>query len=231
MERTKDVIKLEEVSKIYTQGDLDVFALSDISLSINEGDFSVIAGPSGSGKTTLLNIIGGLDNVSSGKVSLDNIPIDKMSQTELSHFRRDHIGYIFQSYNLIPPLTVEENIEYVMMLQKIDKKERKKRVIEILKDVGLEGMEKRKPSQLSGGQQQRVAIARAMVAHPRIILADEPTANVDSHTAVELIDLMHRLNKERKMTFLFSTHDHMIINRADRVIYIRDGKLTNEERK
>ena len=231
MVSVEELIKLEMVEKVYTQGEISVFALKDISLTITKGEFTVIAGPSGSGKTTLLNIIGGLDIATGGTVSLCDVPIKKMSQTELSRFRRDYIGFIFQSFNLIPPLTVEENIEYVMLLKKVPKIERKKRVKEILKEVGLEGMEKRKPSQLSGGQQQRVAIARAMVAEPSIILADEPTANVDSRTAIDLIDLMHKLNKEKKMTFLFSTHDNMIIQRADRVIRLRDGELTNEEKK
>ena len=231
MDVIEKLIKLEKVSKVYTQGETKVFALNEISLSITKGEFSVVAGPSGSGKTTLLNVIGGLDIPTSGSVSLYGVPIRKMKQKELSIFRRENIGFIFQSYNLIPPLTVEENVEYVMILKKVSKKERRERVKQILIDVGLEGMEKRKPSQLSGGQQQRVAIARAMVAKPSIILADEPTANVDSHTAIDLIDLMHRLNKEHEMTFLFSTHDNMIIERADRVIRMRDGKIEKEEKK
>lgn len=224
-----ELIKLQGIDKIYKQGEVKVQALNAVSLTIKKGEFTVIAGPSGSGKTTLLNIMGGLDIATRGEASLCGVPIKKMSQTKLSNFRKDNIGFIFQSFNLIPPLTAEENIEYIMVLQKVSKKERKKRVKEILKDIGLEDMEKRKPFQLSGGQQQRVAIARAMVARPSIILADEPTANVDSHTAVELIDLMHKLNIEKKMTFLFSTHDNMIIQRATRVIYVRDGKIFKEE--
>ncbi|MBN1914645.1 MAG: ABC transporter ATP-binding protein [Parachlamydiales bacterium] len=219
------IISMEHVSKIYQQGEIKVEALSDVNLTINQGEFTVLAGPSGSGKTTLLNLIGGLDYPTQGIVQLNNIPIQKMSGAKLATFRRDHIGFVFQAYNLIPVLTAKENIEYVMTLQKISKPERERRVTWIMQELGLQGMENRKPCQLSGGQQQRVAVARAMVAHPKIILADEPTANVDSKTGLDLINLMLRLNAEKGMTFLFSTHDEMIINKAHRIIHLRDGKI------
>lgn len=222
------IISIENVSKTYKQGEIEVRALNDISLSIQKGEFTVIAGPSGSGKTTLLNLIGGLDFPTKGIIQLEGVPLIKMSSSKIAAFRRDHIGFVFQAYNLIPVLSAEENVEYVMMLQKIPKHIRKERVSQILKEVGLEGMENRKPFQMSGGQQQRVAVARAMVAHPKIILADEPTANVDSHTGIELINLMLRLNQEKGMTFLFSTHDQMIMEKAHRVIHLRDGKIFEE---
>jgi putative ABC transport system ATP-binding protein len=189
----------------------------------------VIAGPSGSGKTTLLNIMSGLDIPSDGKVMLSGKFISEMKGNELSDFRRDHIGFIFQSYNLIPVLSARENIEYIMLLQGVAEKERLSRVSEILEDVGLEGMADRKPGQLSGGQQQRVAIARAMVSSPDIILADEPTANLDSSTGSALLDIMRALNEKRGMTFVFSTHDSMIMERAKRLILLKDGSISKDE--
>ena len=223
------LIELHDIEKVYHDGGIPVHAIHTISLGIAEGEFSAIVGPSGSGKTTLLNMIGGLDIPSRGTVALAGTSIADMSSRQLAEFRRDNIGFIFQTFNLIPVLTVAENIEYVMVLQNVPIKERRERVASILYDVGLEGMEDRRPNQLSGGQQQRVAIARAMVARPQIILADETTANIDSHTGVELVDLMHRLNREQGMTFLFSTHDRMIMERAQRVIKLRDGKIVEEE--
>ena len=188
------------------------------------GEFTAIAGPSGSGKTTLLNIISGLDAPTSGRVLLAGRPINGMSGSELSDFRRDHIGFIFQSYNLIPVLKVRENIEYVMLLQGVSERERRGRVAEILKEVDLEGMEERRPAQLSGGQQQRVAVARAMVSQPDLILADEPTANLDSATGCGLLDMMRELNEKRGMTFVFSSHDQRIMDRAKRLVTLRDGE-------
>ena len=223
------VITTEEVSKIYRTGEVEVSALKSVDLTINKGEFTAIAGPSGSGKTTLLNIISGLDTPSSGRVLLAGKPISEMSGNELSDFRRDHIGFIFQSYNLIPVLTSSENIEYIMLLQRVPKKERRRRVAAILKGVGLEGMEGRRPVQLSGGQQQRVAIARAMVSQPDIILADEPTANLDSETGAALLDMMRELNEGRGMTFVFSTHDHMIMERAKRLVVLKDGWIDKDE--
>lgn len=228
---TDTIIKVENVSKTYGMNNVEVHALKSLHLSIEKGEFTVIAGPSGSGKTTLLNIMSGLDVPSDGKVMLSGKFISEMKGNELSDFRRDHIGFIFQSYNLIPVLSARENIEYIMLLQGVAEKERHSRVSEILEDVGLEGMEERKPGQLSGGQQQRVAIARAMVSNPDIILADEPTANLDSHTGAALLDIMRTLNEKRGMTFVFSTHDAMIMERAKRLVLLKDGSISKDERR
>jgi putative ABC transport system ATP-binding protein len=224
-----EVIKIENVSKVYKTEDVEVNALKSLSLNIKKGAFTAIAGPSGSGKTTLLNIMSGLDTPTSGRVLLAGKPISGMKGSELSDFRRDHIGFIFQSYNLIPVLTVKENIEYIMLLQEIQEEERRSRVATILREVGLEGMEKRLPKHLSGGQQQRVAVARAMVSKPDIILADEPTANLDSHTGAALLDIMRELNEKSGMTFLFSTHDSMIMERAKRLVLLKDGEVVKDE--
>ncbi len=224
-----EVIRVENVSRNYRSGEVEVRALKSLSLSIKRGEFTAIAGPSGSGKTTLLNIIGGLDTPSSGRVILAGKPINEMSGNELSDFRRDHIGFIFQSYNLIPVLTVKENVEYVMLLQGVPEQERSQRVKAILREVGLEGMDKRLPIQLSGGQQQRVAVARAMVSRPDIILADEPTANLDSATGAALLDMMSSLNEKSGMTFIFSTHDRMIMEKSRRLIMLRDGQIESDQ--
>ena len=224
-----DIIRVENISKKYMTGNVSIIALDNVSLTIKKGEFTAIAGPSGSGKTTLLNLISGLDEPSDGVVFLDGKPLSKMKGSELSDFRRDHIGFIFQSYNLIPVLSVKENIEYIMLLQGVSDKIRQERVLEILKEVGLSEMSKRRPSELSGGQQQRVAVARAMVSNPDIILADEPTANLDSHSAIDLLDMMRRLNEEKGMTFVFSTHDSRIMERAKRLIMLKDGMIDSEE--
>ncbi len=200
-------------------------ALNEVSIRIHSGDFATLCGPSGSGKTTTLNLIGALDIPTSGKIFLEDKDLSTLSRTELSTIRRNRIGFVFQAYNLVPVLTAYENAEFVLALQNVQKKERQDRVMAILKEVGLEGMENRRPDELSGGQQQRVAIARAIVSEPAIILADEPTANVDSATADSLLDLMEKLNREKEVTFLFSTHDQRVINRAKRIIRMRDGKL------
>ncbi|MFC1549420.1 ABC transporter ATP-binding protein [Nitrospirota bacterium] len=226
-----DVIRIENVWRTYRTGDVEVHALRDVSLTIERGEFTALAGPSGSGKTTLLNIASGLDLPTSGSAVLAGKPIGSMSGRELSDFRRDHIGFIFQSYNLIPVLSARENIEYVMLLQGVDEAERKQRVADILEEVGLGGMEKRKPSQLSGGQQQRVAIARAMVSRPDIILADEPTANIDSTTGKELLDMMLELNRKSGMTFVFSTHEAMVMEHARRLITLTDGSISSDDGK
>jgi putative ABC transport system ATP-binding protein len=223
------LIQTEGLRKTYSDNGVAVEALKGIDLVIRAGEFTAIVGPSGSGKTTLLNIISGLDRPSEGKVWLDGRLVSSMSGAELSDFRRDHIGFIFQAYNLIPVLKVEENIEYVMLLQRLPKEERHARVSDILRDVDLEGFAGRFPSRLSGGQQQRVAIARAMVTRPLMILADEPTANLDSVTGAALLDMMLLLNAERGMTFVFSTHDRMIMEKARRVIVIRDGLVDRDE--
>jgi putative ABC transport system ATP-binding protein len=208
-----------------------VVALDHVSIEIEKGEFTAIIGPSGSGKTTLLHLIGGLDEPDSGTVTLSGSNIAAMSGNELSDFRRDHIGFIFQAYNLIPVLSAEENIEYIMLLQGVNAVARRQRVKEMLALVGLEGMGDRRPAHLSGGQQQRVAVARAMASNPDIILADEPTANLDSKTGVSLLEVMRDLNQERNMTFIFSTHDEKIMERATRLIHLRDGKVEQDERK
>ncbi len=223
------IIVTEKVKKDYKDDDIIVKAIRGIDLKIKAGEFTAIVGPSGSGKTTFLNIISGLDSPSDGKVWLDSKLLSDMSGKELSDFRRDHIGFIFQAYNLIPVLTVEENIEYIMLLQGLSKDERHRRVTEILAEIGMEDFEHRFPPKLSGGQQQRVAIARAMVSRPRLILADEPTANLDQTTGADLLDMMRELNQKTGMTFLFSTHDRMVMDRADRVITLKDGKVIEDK--
>jgi putative ABC transport system ATP-binding protein len=228
---TDTVIELKSVDRTYRSGDVEVHALENVDLSVQRGEFTAVAGPSGSGKTTLLNIISGLDMPTGGEAVLAGKPVVQMSGRELSDFRRDHIGFIFQAYNLIPVLTVKENIEYIMLLQGVDKEERTRRVAEILRDVGLEGMEDRRPSQLSGGQQQRVAVARAMVSRPDIILADEPTANLDSATGAALLDMMHELNRKHGMTFVFSTHEAMVMDRAQRLVTLMDGRVHSDEQR
>ena len=225
----EEVIRVEKVSKIYSTGEVEVHALRQVSLGINRGEFTAIAGPSGSGKSTLLNLISGLDTPSSGHIFLAGRSLSEIGGNQLSDFRRDHIGFIFQSYNLIPVLTVGENIEYIMLLQGVGEAQRRQRVDAILREVGLEGMEGRRPEQLSGGQQQRVAMARAMVSQPDLILADEPTANLDSATGAALLDMMRQLNQENGMTFVFSTHDQMIMERARRLVVLKDGKIDRDE--
>lgn len=224
-----DVIVTENVTREYAGNGVPVLAVRGVDLRVSRGEFTAIVGPSGSGKTTLLNLISGLDAATSGKVWLNGKMISQMSSGELSDFRRDNIGFIFQAYNLIPVLTVEENIEYIMLLQGRPVAERRRRVSETLAELGLAGMEKRRPPELSGGQQQRVAVARAIVAQPTLVLADEPTANLDSETAVELIELMRTLNAEHDITFLFSTHDPRVMEGARRLIVLRDGKIDSDE--
>ncbi|HIF85304.1 MAG TPA: ABC transporter ATP-binding protein [Gammaproteobacteria bacterium] len=206
-----------------------VKAVDRVSIAIERGEFTAIVGPSGSGKTTLLHLLGGLDNPTSGSVELSGTNIADMSGATLSDFRRDHIGFIFQAYNLIPVFSAEENIEYIMLLQGVDASERKRRVADMLQQIGLEGLGNRRPNKLSGGQQQRVAIARAMVSRPQIILADEPTANLDSKNGIALLDLMKELNQQSKMTFVFSTHDEKIMSRASRLIHMHDGEIELDE--
>jgi putative ABC transport system ATP-binding protein len=226
---TDRVIATEGVTKEYRENGVPVLAVRGIDLTIGRGEFSAIVGPSGSGKTTFLNLISGLDAPTSGKVWLGEKLISQMSGGELSDFRRDNIGFIFQAYNLIPVLSAEENIEYIMLLQGVTAGERRRRVRAILKELDLVGYENRRPTQLSGGQQQRVAVARAIVSEPTIVLADEPTANLDSKTAVELIKLMRRLNEDNGITFLFSTHDTRVMKRARRLIVLRDGLIDSDE--
>ena len=223
------VIASKNVSKHFGESEAQVHALREVDLDINIGDFAAIVGPSGSGKTTLLNILCGLDEVSSGDIQVSGRSLQDMSGSELAKFRREHIGLVFQAYNLIPVLTVMENIEYVMLLQNVPVAERKERVEKFLTEVGLEGKGNRFPVELSGGQQQRVAIARAMVSHPDIILADEPTANLDSETGVLLLDMMRKFNEEFQMTFVFSTHDPQIMERAKRMVTLTDGHIVSDE--
>ena len=227
----KHVIETEHLCRFFGKAEVGVAALDDISIKIKQGEFSAIIGPSGSGKTTFLQLVGGLDNPTSGRVLLSGTNIAEMTGRELSDFRRDRIGFIFQSYNLLPVLSAEENIEYVMLLQGVSADKRHKRVREVLSLVGLEGLGDRRPAQLSGGQQQRVAVARAMASRPDIILADEPTANLDSATGAALLDVMRRLNEEQDMTFVFSTHDQKIMDRAKRLIHLHDGKVEQDETK
>lgn len=226
-----DVIVTESVMKVYDADGIPVNALNGVDLTIQSGEFTAIVGPSGSGKTTFLNIISGLDAPTEGKVWLSGKVLSEMGGNELSDFRRDNIGFIFQAYNLIPVLTVEENVEYIMLLAGVPKTERHDRVVAMLETVGLKDVEDRLPTQLSGGQQQRVAIARAMVSEPAIILADEPTANLDSKTGTDLLEMMRRLNDETGMTFIFSTHDPMVMESAKRLITLRDGKVDTDETK
>ncbi|MBU1320536.1 MAG: ABC transporter ATP-binding protein [candidate division Zixibacteria bacterium] len=223
------VVVTEGVTKEYSENGIPVMALRGIDLKIAKSEFTAIVGPSGSGKTTFLNVISGLDSVSDGEVWLGGKLLSVMSGKELSDFRRDNIGFIFQAYNLIPVLTVEENIEYIMLLQGVSKDERHERVMNILREVGLDDYGSRLPSKLSGGQQQRVAIARAMVAKPKLILADEPTANLDSTSANALIDMMRRLNEESGVTFIFSTHDVKIMDKARRLIELKDGLIDTDD--
>jgi len=225
------VIETRDLLRKFGAEETEVIALDHVSVDIEEGEFTAIIGPSGSGKTTLLHLIGGLDEPDSGAVYLSGTNIAQMSGNELSDFRRDHIGFIFQAYNLIPVLSAEENIEYIMLLQGIPTAKRKARVREMLAMVGLEGLGDRRPAHLSGGQQQRVAVARAMASNPDIILADEPTANLDSKTGISLLDVMRELNEQQNMTFVFSTHDQKIMDRATRLIHLRDGAVEKDERK
>jgi putative ABC transport system ATP-binding protein len=230
-EKKEHLIVTKNLIKNYKSDGIPVEAVRGVDLIIESGEFSAIVGPSGSGKTTFLNIISGLDKPTSGEVWLKGRLLTSLGGGELSDLRRDNIGFIFQAYNLIPVLTVEENIEYIMMLQGVSKEERHQRVLDILKQVELGGMERRFPPKLSGGQQQRVAIARAMVSRPALILADEPTANLDSKTGNALLQIMHDLNERTGMTFLFSTHDPMVMEWAKRIIKLKDGRISQDNRK
>ena len=223
------LIDLNNVSKIYDGTAVPVKAVDEVNLKIEEGEFTAIVGPSGSGKTTLLNLIGGLDQPTAGKIFVDGSDISKFKPDELINFRLHHIGFVFQAYNLIPVFTAKENVEFIMLLQKIPKAEREMKAIGFLKAVGLEDRINSKPTELSGGQQQRVAVARALASTPSFVLADEPTANLDSVSADSLLDLMEGLNRENKMTFVFSTHDNRVIQRAHRVITLRDGAVESDK--
>ena len=225
------IITLRDVTKVYRQGSVDIHALRGLDLDIEAGEFTAICGPSGSGKTTTLNLIGALDSVTSGRVALEGQELGKLNKKELSALRRDRIGFVFQAYNLMPVLTAYENAEMVLWVQGVDAATRRERVNDLLDRVGLKGMEDRRPSELSGGQQQRVAIARAIASNPAVVLADEPTANVDSETAETLLGLMETLNREQGVTFLFSTHDPQVMERARRVVRLVDGGVASDERR
>ena len=225
------IVKLEQITRVYRQDSVAVNALGGIDLEIHRGDFAVLVGPSGSGKTTLLNLMGGLDSPTAGRVWVADTEIGRMSRAELSQVRLRKIGFVFQEFNLIPVLSVLENVEFVMLLQGMPDAERRARSLALLKELGLEGLEHRRPAELSGGQQQRVAVARAIAAEPIIVLPDEPTANLDSTAGAALMDLMRRLNEAKGVTFVFSTHDAMVVERARRVIRMRDGRIESDERR
>jgi putative ABC transport system ATP-binding protein len=225
------IIQTENLTKVYDKDDLAVHAVNDVSLSIESGEFTAVVGPSGSGKTTLLNIIGGLDEATSGSVKIDDIELSGLSKNELIDFRLHNIGFVFQSYNLIPVLSARENVEFIMLLQNKSKEERDQRVTELLQAVGLGDKMNNRPTELSGGQQQRVAVARALASKPKFVLADEPTANLDSKSATNLLEIMAQLNQTEGITFLFSTHDHRVIERARRIITLEDGKIVSDEQK
>jgi putative ABC transport system ATP-binding protein len=223
------LIKLDEVTKIYNGSAVPVKAVDEVNLQIEKGEFTAIVGPSGSGKTTMLNLIGGLDQPTSGKIIVDGTDISTYKPDALINFRLHHIGFVFQAYNLIPVFTAKENVEFIMLLQNIPKSEREKKAIDFLTSVGLGDRIDNTPAELSGGQQQRVAVARALASTPSFVLADEPTANLDSVSAESLLDLMEDLNHKHDMTFVFSTHDQKVINRAHRIVTLEDGKIKSDE--
>jgi len=225
------IVECSEVSKTYRQGRIEVNALADVSVSIEPGEFMAIAGPSGSGKTTLLNLIGSLDTADAGRIVVDGKDYRDMSPAQLADLRLRKIGFVFQAYNLIPVLSAAENVEYVMLLQGVPSKERRDRSRSILDEVGLEGKYDRRPAELSGGQQQRVAVARAIVSSPSIVLADEPTANLDSRTGRGLLEIMEQMNATRSVTFVFSTHDRMVMDCARRLLRLRDGIVVEDRQK
>ena len=224
------IIEVKNVTKVYDETQVKVNAVNGIDLSFEQGEFAAIVGPSGSGKTTLLNVIGGLDDPTSGEVIIDGININKLKSRKLIDFRMRNIGFVFQSYNLIPVLTAKENVEFIMQLQGKSKKERLDRTKELLTSVGLADRMDSRPNKLSGGQQQRVAVARALASKPKFILADEPTANLDSKSTENLLDIMKQLNKDENITFIFSTHDARVVNKARRIITVVDGKVVSDKK-
>ena len=225
------IIDIKNLEKIYNENtDIPVHAVNNVSLSFEKGEFTAIVGPSGCGKTTLLNLIGGLDNSSSGMITIDDIDISTLSESKLTDFRMDNIGFVFQAYNLIPVLTAKENVEFIMHLQGTAKKARDKRASELLEAVGIGDRADVRPGKLSGGQQQRVAVARALASKPKFILADEPTANLDSKSTETLLNIMEKLNKDENITFIFATHDQRVMNKAHRLITLEDGKVISDEK-
>src|ERR1700686_1384420 len=222
-------LKLKDVRKTYRTGPIEVPALRGVTLSIGSGEFAATAGPSGSGKTTLLNIIGGLDRADSGQIWVAGQDLQMLSSGEMARVRLQRIGFVFQTYNLLPVLTALENAEFTLLLQGMPARQRRERVEKLFSEIGLSGLEDRRPTELSGGQQQRVAVARAMVTEPALILADEPTANLDSATAISLLDVMQHLNRTTRTTFIFSTHDPQVMERAHRMIRLRDCQIVSDE--
>ncbi len=223
-----EIIRIEKIEKIYRDNGIPVYALRMVDLTINRGEFTVIAGPSGSGKTTLLNMVGALDKPTSGSIYLENEDISKKTKNEIASIRLRKLGFVFQAYNLSPVLTAMENIEFTMMLLGIPEKERRDRAFVIMRELEIEELANKRPNEMSGGQQQRVAVARAIVNKPSIVLADEPTANLDSKTGGKLIDLMQRMNEEKQLTFVFASHDELVIKRAKRLLLLRDGLIEKD---
>jgi putative ABC transport system ATP-binding protein len=230
-ERGRLIVLATNVRKVYASRGVATLALDSADLALEEGEFTALAGPSGSGKTTLLNILGALDEPSGGRVVIDGEDLAELSPAQLSDLRMRKLGFVFQAYNLIPVFSARENVEFVMELQGVAAGERRRRAVSALAEVGLDGLEEKRPLEMSGGQQQRVAVARAIVSRPRMVLADEPTANLDSQTAARLLELMARLNREHGTTFLFSTHDPAVMQAARRLVRLRDGRIVGDERK
>ncbi|HSG09733.1 MAG TPA: ABC transporter ATP-binding protein [Longimicrobiales bacterium] len=231
MSESEVIVRVEGATKTYQQGRVEVHALRGLDLEVGAGELTALYGPSGSGKTTLLNLIGALDMPTSGRVCIEGRDLGTLSRRALSHLRRDRIGFVFQAYNLIPVLTAYENAETVMALQGVDPQQRRRKIEGLFAEMGLEGLEDRRPDELSGGQQQRVAIARAIAADPAVVLADEPTANVDSETSERLLEIMEKLNRDHGVTFIFSTHDPRVMERARRLVRIVDGRVDGDERR
>ena len=225
------VIEVREINKIYNSTEVKVHAINNVTVDFEEAEFTVIVGPSGSGKTTLLNLLGGLDLPTSGQILVDGVDLSTLKSSALIDFRMRNIGFVFQSYNLIPVLTAKENVEFILSLQKWIKKDREARSFELLKAVGLADRINSRPAKLSGGQQQRVAVARALASKPKFVLADEPTANLDSKAATTLLEIMEKLNHEEKITFIFSTHDPRVVKMAHRVITLEDGRIVSDEKR
>jgi len=223
-----NIIEIKNLTKVYDAKTIPVNALNGIDLAFSQGEFTSIVGPSGSGKTTLLNLLGGLDTPSGGEIKIDNMDITGLKSRKLINFRLRNIGFVFQSFNLIPVLTAKENVEFIMQLQGVNKEQRDKRTLELLESVGLGDKVNTRPNKLSGGQQQRVAVARALASKPKFILADEPTANLDSKSAENLLEIMQKLNREENITFIFSTHDARVVAKARRVITLEDGKIVGD---
>jgi putative ABC transport system ATP-binding protein len=223
------VLEIKNISKIYNESEIQVNAINGVTLDFQEAEFAAIVGPSGSGKTTLLNLIGGLDDPTSGEIIIDGTDLSKLKSSKLIDFRMRNIGFVFQAYNLIPVLTAKENVEFIMSLQKWSRIERDKRTFELLKAVGLSDRANSRPTKMSGGQQQRIAVARALASRPKFVLADEPTANLDSKSAATLLEIMEKLNHEEKITFIFSTHDARVVKMAHRVITLEDGRVISDD--